>query len=168
MYQRRHWVVRKQISNRDLRPLGFSAGLASDPLLSGQLSVPSSKWCVCLLISFPLLSIPVSGGQVVNLMNQRLQTGFTENEVLQIFCDTCEAVARLHQCKTPIIHRDLKVTDWLLVECVFTECMSVPWVEHILRGRKDTVPNFGLTMKLGRENTKQKHNASINLLTTSL
>jgi AP2-associated kinase len=44
-------------------------------------------------------------------MNQRLQTGFTENEVLQIFCDTCEAVARLHQCKTPIIHRDLKVKD---------------------------------------------------------
>lgn len=43
-------------------------------------------------------------------MNQRLQTGFTESEVLQIFCDTCEAVARLHQCKTPIIHRDLKVS----------------------------------------------------------
>lgn len=42
-------------------------------------------------------------------MNQRLQTGFTEAEVLQIFCDTCEAVACLHQCKNPIIHRDLKV-----------------------------------------------------------
>lgn len=50
------------------------------------------------------------GGQVVNLMNQRLQTGFTEAEVLQIFCDTCEALARLHQCKTPIIHRDLKAS----------------------------------------------------------
>lgn len=48
-------------------------------------------------------------GQVVNQMNQRLQTGFTESEVLRIFCDTCEAVARLHQCKTPIVHRDLKV-----------------------------------------------------------
>lgn len=46
---------------------------------------------------------------MVNLMNQRLQTGFTESEVLQIFCDTCEAVARLHQCKSPIVHRDLKV-----------------------------------------------------------
>ncbi|XP_060764311.1 AP2-associated protein kinase 1 isoform X2 [Neoarius graeffei] len=54
------------------------------------------------------------GGQVVNLMNQRLQTGFTENEVLQIFCDTCEAVAQLHQYKTPIIHRDLKVENILL------------------------------------------------------
>lgn len=50
-----------------------------------------------------------AGGQVVNLMNQRLQTGFSEQEALQIFCDTCEAVARLHQYKTPIIHRDLKV-----------------------------------------------------------
>jgi len=42
-------------------------------------------------------------------MNQRLSVGFTEEEVLNIFCDACEAVARLHQCKTPIIHRDLKV-----------------------------------------------------------
>ncbi|XP_026130151.1 AP2-associated protein kinase 1 isoform X3 [Carassius auratus] len=54
------------------------------------------------------------GGQVVNLMNQRLQTGFSEQEALQIFCDTCEAVARLHQYKTPIIHRDLKVENILL------------------------------------------------------
>ncbi|EDK99196.1 AP2 associated kinase 1 [Mus musculus] len=60
-------------------------------------------WEVLILMDF------CRGGQVVNLMNQRLQTGFTENEVLQIFCDTCEAVARLHQCKTPIIHRDLKI-----------------------------------------------------------
>lgn len=44
-------------------------------------------------------------------MNQRLNVGFSEAEVLHIFCDTCEAVARLHQCKTPIIHRDLKVTS---------------------------------------------------------
>ncbi|XP_076010196.1 AP2-associated protein kinase 1 isoform X3 [Genypterus blacodes] len=54
------------------------------------------------------------GGQVVNQMNQRLQTGFTEAEVLQIFCDTCEALSRLHQCKTPIVHRDLKVENILL------------------------------------------------------
>ncbi|POI32017.1 hypothetical protein CIB84_004232 [Bambusicola thoracicus] len=53
-------------------------------------------------------------GQVVNQMNQRLQTGFTESEVMRIFCDTCEAVARLHQCKTPIVHRDLKVENILL------------------------------------------------------
>uniref|UniRef100_A0A8C0JG51 AP2 associated kinase 1 n=1 Tax=Chelonoidis abingdonii TaxID=106734 RepID=A0A8C0JG51_CHEAB len=70
-------------------------------------------WEVLILMDF------CRGGQVVNLMNQRLQMGFTENEVLQIFCDTCEAVARLHQCKMPIIHRDLKVThryQWYRVE----------------------------------------------------
>ncbi|KAM6431931.1 AP2-associated protein kinase 1 isoform 3-T4 [Liasis olivaceus] len=65
-------------------------------------------WEVLILMDF------CRGGQVVNLMNQRLQTGFTENEVLQIFCDTCEAVARLHQFKSPIIHRDLKVENVLL------------------------------------------------------
>ncbi|XP_078141274.1 AP2-associated protein kinase 1 isoform X2 [Centroberyx gerrardi] len=65
-------------------------------------------WEVLILMDF------CRGGQVVNLMNQRLQTGFTEAEVLQIFCDTCEAVARLHQCKTPIIHRDLKAQNILL------------------------------------------------------
>ncbi|KAM6944449.1 AP2-associated protein kinase 1 isoform 1-T1 [Lycodopsis pacificus] len=65
-------------------------------------------WEVLILMDF------CRGGQVVNLMNQRLQTGFTEAEVLQIFCDTCEAVARLHQGKAPIVHRDLKVENILL------------------------------------------------------
>uniref|UniRef100_A0A8C2C7A8 non-specific serine/threonine protein kinase n=1 Tax=Cyprinus carpio TaxID=7962 RepID=A0A8C2C7A8_CYPCA len=65
-------------------------------------------WEVFILMDF------CRGGQVVNLMNQRLQTGFNEQEALQIFCDTCEAVARLHQYKTPIIHRDLKVENILL------------------------------------------------------
>ncbi|KAM8885592.1 BMP-2-inducible protein kinase isoform 2-T2 [Spinachia spinachia] len=53
-------------------------------------------------------------GQVVKQMNQRLNVGFSEAEVLHVFCDACEAVARLHQCKTPIIHRDLKVENILL------------------------------------------------------
>ncbi|XP_029940032.1 AP2-associated protein kinase 1 isoform X2 [Salarias fasciatus] len=65
-------------------------------------------WEVLVLMEY------CKGGQVVNLMNQRLQTGFTETEVLQIFCDTCDAVSRLHQRKTPIIHRDLKVENILL------------------------------------------------------
>ncbi|XP_067339740.1 AP2-associated protein kinase 1 isoform X2 [Channa argus] len=65
-------------------------------------------WEVLILMDY------CKGGQVVNLMNQRLQTGFTEAEVLQIFCDTCDAVSRLHQQKTPIIHRDLKVENILL------------------------------------------------------
>ncbi|KAK7889381.1 hypothetical protein WMY93_024941 [Mugilogobius chulae] len=65
-------------------------------------------WEVFILMDY------CKGGQVVNLMNQRLQTGFSEAEVMQIFCDTCEAVSCLHQRKTPIIHRDLKVENILL------------------------------------------------------
>ncbi|GFT97321.1 AP2-associated protein kinase 1 [Nephila pilipes] len=53
-------------------------------------------------------------GHVLQLMNERLQSGFSEVEVLQIFCDVCEAVSRLHHCQTPIIHRDLKVENILL------------------------------------------------------
>lgn len=43
-------------------------------------------------------------------MKSRGKANFTEQEVLTIFCDTCEAVSRLHHCQTPIIHRDLKVS----------------------------------------------------------
>ncbi|XP_048472134.1 AP2-associated protein kinase 1-like [Rhincodon typus] len=68
----------------------------------------SDVWEVLILMEY------CRGGQVVNLMNQRLHSGFGEIEVLQIFCDICEAVARLHQCKPPIIHRDLKVENLLL------------------------------------------------------
>ncbi|XP_028851237.1 BMP-2-inducible protein kinase isoform X2 [Denticeps clupeoides] len=70
--------------------------------------VGDGVWEVLILMEF------CKAGQVVKQMNQRLTVGFSEPEVLQIFCDTCEAVARLHQCKTPIIHRDLKVENILL------------------------------------------------------
>ncbi|XP_062991359.1 BMP-2-inducible protein kinase isoform X2 [Elgaria multicarinata webbii] len=71
-------------------------------------SVSDNVWEVLILMEY------CRAGQVVNQMNQRLQSGFTEPEVLRIFCDACEAVARLHQCKTPIVHRDLKVENLLL------------------------------------------------------
>ncbi|XP_076126227.1 BMP-2-inducible protein kinase isoform X2 [Alosa pseudoharengus] len=70
--------------------------------------VGDSVWEVLILMEF------CKAGQVVKQMNERLHVGFTEAEVLHIFCDTCEAVARLHQCKTPVIHRDLKVENILL------------------------------------------------------
>ncbi|XP_023247069.1 uncharacterized protein LOC106642952 [Copidosoma floridanum] len=63
-----------------------------------------------------LLLMPYCKTQVLQIMNNRLQTGFSEQEVLQIFCDTCEAVSRLHHCQTPIIHRDLKVENILLAD----------------------------------------------------
>ncbi|CAB1319245.1 unnamed protein product, partial [Coregonus sp. 'balchen'] len=71
-------------------------------------SVGDSVWEVLILMEY------CKAGQVVKQMNQRLHKGFTEPEVLTIFTDTCEAVARLHQCRTPVIHRDLKVENILL------------------------------------------------------
>lgn len=59
-------------------------------------------------------------GSLLSQMNDKLKepsscmiegTGvFEEEEILRIFCDVCEAVAKLHQNKPHIIHRDLKVS----------------------------------------------------------
>ena len=116
-----------------------------------------------------LCSAPLSGGQVVNLMNQRLQTGFTENEVLQIFCDTCEAVARLHQCKTPIIHRDLKVTDHpeAFLRSIFYLLQEWGKCFGGMGKASGLVPNYEFTFCLGRESTEEKINRTVHYNTAS-
>ena len=58
-------------------------------------------------------------GSVIQMMNERLHSGFSEHEILKIFCDVCEAVSRLHHCQTPIIHRDLKVLCVFVGICLF-------------------------------------------------
>jgi len=63
-----------------------------------------------------LLLMPFYKSHMLQLMNDKLQTGFLETEVLSIFSDMCEAVSRLHHCQTPIIHRDLKVENILYNE----------------------------------------------------
>nr|XP_018905548.1 PREDICTED: serine/threonine-protein kinase sel-5 [Bemisia tabaci] len=63
-----------------------------------------------------LMLMPYCKTNLLSMMNAKLQSGFTEAEVLKIFCDVCEAVSRLHHCQTPIIHRDLKVENILLNE----------------------------------------------------
>ncbi len=60
-----------------------------------------------------LLVMPYCKNNILGMMNARLSVGFTEQEVLQIFCDTAEAVSRLHYCQTPIIHRDIKTENIL-------------------------------------------------------
>ena len=52
-------------------------------------------------------------GHVVQLMNEHINSGFSESLVLKIFTDTCEAVAKLHHADPPVIHRDLKVENIL-------------------------------------------------------
>ena len=45
-------------------------------------------------------------------MNDRLNNGgFSESEILNIFCDICEGIAQIH--KLGIIHRDIKVENIL-------------------------------------------------------
>ncbi|CAG9824548.1 unnamed protein product [Phaedon cochleariae] len=63
-----------------------------------------------------LLLMPYCQENVFGLMKSRGKANFLESEVLTIFCDICEAVSRLHHCKTPIIHRDLKVENILVNE----------------------------------------------------
>lgn len=54
-------------------------------------------------------------GSLINQMNEKVQCGgYTEEELVKIFCDICEAVSRLHHCQTPIVHRDLKVENILI------------------------------------------------------
>ena len=42
-------------------------------------------------------------------MNDNLNSGLSEELVLRIFTDVCEAVAALHHSQPPVQHRDLKV-----------------------------------------------------------
>ena len=55
------------------------------------------------------------GGTVLEMMNARLDRGFSEQEVLRIFTDVLLAVTRLHHRTKPIIHRDLKVLGGVAV-----------------------------------------------------
>ncbi|KAI6214304.1 Kinase domain protein [Aphelenchoides besseyi] len=60
---------------------------------------------------------------VLQLMNSYLKQNrfFNADEILAIFCDVCEAVARLHHSKTPLCHRDLKIENILVDERTGTE-----------------------------------------------
>lgn len=50
----------------------------------------------------------------MELMNKHIDSGFREELCLRIFCDLCEAMAKLHLRRVPIIHRDIKV-------CIFVQ-----------------------------------------------
>ena len=51
-------------------------------------------------------------GSVIADMNRlaNQHSSFSEPEVVRIFCDVCEGLSRLHHAKTPVIHRDIKVS----------------------------------------------------------
>ena len=68
-----------------------------------------------------LLLMPYHKTTVLQMMNDHLESGFSQDQVIKIFCDICKAVSRLHHCQTPIIHRDLKVWKQKFREIDFTE-----------------------------------------------
>ncbi|KAI0911551.1 kinase-like protein [Ustulina deusta] len=55
------------------------------------------------------------GGGLIDFMNTRLQHRLTEPEILNIFSDITEGVACMHYLKPPLLHRDLKVENVLIV-----------------------------------------------------
>ncbi|KAE8224020.1 hypothetical protein CF319_g3032 [Tilletia indica] len=55
------------------------------------------------------------GGGLIDLMNARLRNRLRESEILHIFAQVCEGVAHMHHQDPPILHRDLKVENILLV-----------------------------------------------------
>ena len=95
--------------------------------------VAGHKNCICLIdfaikfvgegIHEVLMLMNYCSNSVLSVMNEKLKDNLTtnygsssfavgcffeENKVLKIFCDICEAVAKLHQFD--VIHRDLKVS----------------------------------------------------------
>ena len=87
--------------------LGMS--LLSKVCVAGLRPGDQARWnpvCFAVVLS----ACFCSGGQVVNLMKQCLQTGFAEQEVLQALCDAHGAVARLRQCKRAEIPGGVKVS----------------------------------------------------------
>lgn len=62
-----------------------------------------------------LLMENCNGGGLIDFMNTRLQHRLTEPEILQIFTDVAEGVACMHYLKPPLLHRDLKVENVLIV-----------------------------------------------------
>ncbi|XP_053692389.1 uncharacterized protein LOC128740846 [Sabethes cyaneus] len=55
--------------------------------------------------------MPHHKSQLAVLIKGRGNAGFSEYEVMKIFCDVCESLAQLHCCQAPIIYRDLKVEN---------------------------------------------------------
>nr|XP_029727920.1 uncharacterized protein LOC109431833 [Aedes albopictus] len=55
--------------------------------------------------------MPQQKNQLSAVIKGRGQAGFSEYEVLKIFCDVCESLAQLHCCQAPVAYRDLKVEN---------------------------------------------------------
>lgn len=53
------------------------------------------------------------GGCIIDLMNRCLRERLSEQVILQIFIDVCEAIVYMHSFDPPLLHRDIKVENVL-------------------------------------------------------
>jgi serine/threonine protein kinase len=56
-----------------------------------------------------ILWLLITDNVIAQMTEKQATGGFTEPEILRIFCDVCEAVAQLHNSRPPVVHRDIKV-----------------------------------------------------------
>lgn len=96
------WILKRKLSEHNKKILSYV-----DSIIQRQTSD---------IYEILLLTKLCKAGGLVQLMNDRLSNNsrLQENEIVQIFCDICEAVADLHA--NGIIHRDLKIENILLDE----------------------------------------------------
>ena len=76
-------------------------------------AIHSVKFFLCLI-----------DGHVIQIMNENLNSGLSEELILRIFTDVCEAVATLHHSQPPVMHRDLKVSILMCFSTHFWHCSS--------------------------------------------
>lgn len=81
-----------------------------------------------------LMLMPFIRGTLLATLNARMmaKSQLTEQEVLDILVDVVAAISRLHQCATPIVHRDLKVENVLeedgkYILCDFGSATAKMW-----------------------------------------
>jgi len=109
------------VCRREIQILSLLAGHNKFVQLIDSSIVPVSEDVYEVLVLMTLCQ-----NSVLSQMNERLKdpssamiegTGiFEERDILRIFCDVCEALAKLHHNKPAIIHRDLKVENILISE----------------------------------------------------
>ncbi|KAL7751593.1 Ark- serine/threonine protein kinase [Sorochytrium milnesiophthora] len=108
-------VVLKRIQTKDpVSFANFQREVEFMKILSGHRNVVSYIDASVMAGQILILMEYCPGGHVVDLMNRRLKDRLQEHEILKIFGDACEGVARMHYMEPAIIHRDLKVENLLL------------------------------------------------------
>ncbi|VDN55892.1 unnamed protein product, partial [Dracunculus medinensis] len=116
----RHYALKRQFINDDPRQLEACQRECRISCLSGHKNIVAYADHLLTknssgVYEYSLLTAYYKNS-VLQLMNERLSSGrcLSSKEILSIFCDICEAVARLHHSQTPVIHRDLKVENVLI------------------------------------------------------